>query len=177
MRFVCLLAATFAAVPYLVSAWGKEGHEIVGNVAWSLLSSTARAATTQILSFNQTGKSSSFECTENCSPLALVADWADQVKYSSAYHWSAPLHFIDVQDQEIPGHCRVNNHTNCHFVYDRDCRDNFCVAGATMNYTHHLKNQESALGKQESLKFLVHFVGDIHQVRSTPVLLPCRNWN
>jgi S1/P1 Nuclease len=187
-------------------------------------------------------------CAEYCSPLAVVADWADRVRYYEP--WTAPLHFIDVQDDVIAGGCPVavvvnNKHTDasdhhqiqqqpvpdadqqqCQFIYARDCVDNVCVAGAILNYTkallvlrrqrgriqlrndeeeeeqepghyyshhdpppppeessrtttndddgyddhHHQQQQATA---EEALKFVVHFVGDIHQVSFFPPRVVC----
>jgi hypothetical protein len=180
-----------------VDAWGQMGHEIVGNLAWTLLSPATRIAVSAILR-NDTNH----DCHEYCSPLAVVADWADRVRNYEP--WSAPLHYIDVQDDTIDGGCPVvvdinatkdinNNQQKCQFVYARDCVDDLCVAGAILNYTkslllannkggregdgplvqatiHHLmrtgdSSQAAAAAVEEALKFLVHFVGDIHQVR------------
>jgi hypothetical protein len=63
--------------------------------------------------------------------------------------------------------------TKCTFDYDRDCVDRdgnnpgFCNAGAIANYTTRL-SQGLAAGlanndTRDALKFLIHFVGDIHQ--------------
>jgi hypothetical protein len=62
----------------------------------------------------------------------------------------------------------------CQFDYARDCANDWCVAGAIANYTSQLTpagvtpklggaGTESDQLVRESLMFLVHFVGDIHQ--------------
>ncbi len=51
-----------------------------------------------------------------------------------------------------PRRCAVNVET--------DCGDG-CIVSAIQNYTLRLLNTDSF--KAESLKFLVHFIGDIHQ--------------
>lgn len=187
-------------VVVVVHGWGQKGHEIVGNIASALLSETALHRISLIL--NVTGRSpdvsaetattisdvedrrrntrnlGNSNCSEHCSPLAMVADWADQVRYR--YHWSAPLHYIDVRDDIIPFGCPVlgsggsTAHSHCFFNYTRDCPDDACVAGAIVNYTEQLHDYvdgsffeksivEQSLELKESLMFLVHFVGDIHQ--------------
>jgi S1/P1 Nuclease len=216
-----------------VEAWGTAGHEIVGNLAWTLVSPSTREMIRTILNISST--TSHDDCLEYCSPLAVVADWADRVRYYEP--WTAPLHFIDVQDDAIAGGCPVVNVNNendnnasadqqCQFIYARDCVDNVCVAGAILNYTkallvlrrqrmrrneeqeqpgyynhnpvpessraadhgdgydddddhqlqrqHHQHQPQPQLHKEataeEALKFVVHFVGDIHQVRSVRVV-------
>jgi hypothetical protein len=62
---------------------------------------------------------------------------------------SAGLHYIDVQDEEISGGCpsysppEEHPKKECHFVYDRDCPNDICVAGAIQNYTHQLEEWSS----------------------------------
>ena len=189
-----------------VYSWGQKGHEIVGNVASALLSKDALHQIEVVLNVSSTNHSeatdtlpalTNTECVEYCTPLAIVADWADQVRFYK--HWSAPLHYIDVRDDIIvPNGCPVvvNDliattattdgtmiyYTKCSFNYTRDCPNDICAAGAIMNYTRQLyhaytlcthcnnidDNDESTLSSsssslKESLMFLVHFMGDIHQ--------------
>lgn len=176
-----ILVTSLVFLPFQVAGWGKEGHEIVGNLAWRFLSNSTQQRICAILDDGDVydvRPSSSPECQE-CSPLGEIADWADTVRYK--YHWSAPLHFIDIHDDQIHGGCPVTGpqDESCHFEYTRDCPDDVCVAGAIVNYTAILTNEHrryssldrstyftrssSSLFIQESLKFLTHFIGDIHQ--------------
>ena len=149
-------------LPFSVSAWGKVGHEMVANLAYHRLSDESQQTVIRILGTNN----STFG-----SPLAAVADWADRVRYTKTYHWTTPLHFIDVHDADIPGACpsqKPNGTTLCTFDYQRDCEEDMCVAGAIANYSSHLALGASRLGGdswrlKESLMFVTHFVGDIHQ--------------
>lgn len=167
----------FLLFPSSVECWGKIGHEIVGNLAWSLLSERAQSAVERILQTNNTSPQtvgpSKTNCQEFCSPLAEIANWADQVRYTSYYHWSGPLHFIDIRDDQIRGRCSATNSSDCHFDYNRDCPDSFCVAGSVVNYTHRIEEEPQLVTKRDSLKFLVHFVGDIHQVGPNYLCFPC----
>ena len=154
-----------------MAAWGKTGHEMVANLAYARLSKEAQQAVVTILG----NRNDTFG-----SPLAAVADWADRVRYTAAYHWTAPLHFIDVHDEEIPGGCPAHaphsNTTttqNCLFDYERDCPNDQCVAGAIANYSKSMICahvvvlitifEADAWRIKESLMFVTHFVGDIHQ--------------
>ena len=104
------------------------------------------------------------------SPPLDVSSWADVVTHSTKYGWSSPLHFTNVRDNSTA--CLADK-TKCTFDYDRDCVDRdgnnpgFCNAGAIANYTTRL-SQGLAAGlanndTRDALKFLIHFVGDIHQ--------------
>jgi S1/P1 Nuclease len=148
-----LVCGTKTFESFFVSAWGRDGHQIVGNIAWTLLSTNSRDFIRLILNVTNDTKiqqQPTSPCLGYCSPLALVADWADEARYTKEYHWTAPLHYIDVRDDEIlPNGCPVVDPTNsfkgstetnstCHFNRTRDCPNDFCVAGAIVNYTNHL---------------------------------------
>jgi len=127
-----------------VRAWGNLGHETVGYVAMAFLADDTLSAV-----------KSSLGSTYNES-LGVAATWADDVKHTAPYEWSADLHFIDAEDNPTGGQCSVSQ--------SRDCSNNFCILTAISNYTTRI--QESSLSKtqlQEALKFLDHFLGDIGQ--------------
>jgi len=119
----------------LAAAWGKTGHEIVATIATSLIDSNVASSVSSILG-GQT--------------LTDVCDWADEVKREPQWKWSAVLHYINTPDWA------------CDFSFSRDCADSMCVAGAIANYTNQLAN-DSGDTQTTALKFLTHFVGDIHQ--------------
>lgn len=99
---VCALIALVGKA----SAWGNLGHETVGYVAQSFLAPNA-------LSFVQSSLGSTY--SQSLGVAATVrrlisstcltrlkhccAQWADTVKYETAYEWSAPLHFVDANGQ------------------------------------------------------------------------------
>jgi len=87
----------------------------------------------------------------NGQTLSDVATWADSIKRSPGYTWSAELHYADTPDWE------------CNFKKSRDCADDRCVVGAIYNYTYRLGEDLSDKQIEEALKFLTHFAGDIHQ--------------
>jgi hypothetical protein len=81
-----------------------------------------------------------------------VSVWADQILKNPRYHWSAPLHYTNV----IPG--------SKAFDLKRDCPKDNCVVGAISKYAAILRDPNAKSNqKQEALKFLVHFVADVHQ--------------
>jgi hypothetical protein len=71
--------------------------------------------------------------------------------------FSAPFHFIDAEDSP-PSACNVD--------YDRDCAPEGCVVSALSNYTIRIMDETlSREEKDHALRFIVHFIGDAHQVR------------
>lgn len=118
-------------------AWGSVGHEVVAQVASSLLTNTSQHAISALLHGNAT--------------LPGIANWADEVREQPEWRWSEPLHFIDTPDWLCDGY----NQT-------RDCPGGRCVEGAITNYTQQL-SKGPVLDNEVALKFLVHYFGDIHQ--------------
>ncbi|KAF7018975.1 hypothetical protein CFC21_032208 [Triticum aestivum] len=135
-----LLVAAAARAP-AAQAWGKEGHYMTCKIADGFLTSEALTGVKALLPSWANGE------------LAEVCSWADSQRFR--YRWSSPLHFADT-----PG--------DCEFSYARDCHDtkgnkNVCVVGAINNYTAALQDSSSPFDPTESLMFLAHFVGDVHQ--------------
>lgn len=124
-------------VPALAGAWARDGHRIIADIAARELTPEARAAVDQILG----GRS-----------MAEVSDWADEVRREEAYRWSAPLHYVNIE----PGASAYDP--------ERDCPAERCAVRAVADEIAALKDPAtSAEKREESLKFLIHFVGDLHQ--------------
>ncbi len=75
----------------------------------------------------------------------------DEIKSNHSYDWARSLHYMDTHDAP-PRRCLAQVST--------DCTDG-CVVSAIQNYTSRLLRSNNF--RDESLKFLVHFIGDIHQ--------------
>jgi hypothetical protein len=119
--------------------WGGEGHKLVCEIAWRHMTPSARALAAQLRS-GETGQFS-----ESCI-------WADEVRDDrpETYHY----HFINIPS----GQSGVN--------LARDCGDaaKRCVTWAIKHYTQILADRrQSHLARSEALKFVGHFVGDLHQ--------------
>lgn len=82
--------------------------------------------------------------------LGAAAPWADTVRHTKGYTWSAPFHFVDANDSPLDGSCSVDE--------TRDCGDGKCILSAIANYTTRVaKTSLSAKQRQEALKFLGAF--------------------
>lgn len=87
--------------------------------------------------------------------LASVATWADSIRYTRWGRFTKNFHFIDAHD---------NPPENCNVSYERDCKESGCVISALANYTE--QSLDSTLPtwlRAQAAKFVVHFVGDLHQ--------------
>ena len=119
-------------------AWGPEGHRIVARIAELRLTEGARTNVTALL-----------EAGEQVSDEA-VASWADV--YRQEMIETGPWHYIN-----IPFEAKA---------YDaaRDCEFGQCVIVQVERAMKELANPEAGLvQRQHALRFLVHFVGDLHQ--------------
>ncbi|TVY81361.1 Nuclease S1 [Lachnellula suecica] len=142
MKFSATALCFLASLPASY-AWGSLGHETVAYVASNFVNSETKAFFQDIL-HNKTD-----------SYLAGVATWADSFRYTAAGRFSAPFHFIDAEDSP-PSSCGVK--------YSRDCGEQGCVVGAIQNYTTQLLDPNLDAGHRNmAAKFIIHFVGDIHQ--------------
>lgn len=131
------IALIAVLIPATSFGWGRDGHRIIGHIAEQFLSTNARAAVRDLL-----GDES----------LADVSTWADEVRGSPAYRWTAPLHYVN----SPPG--------SDGYDAQRDCADGCCVVGAIEHYADVLRDSQAPRPVRiEALKFLVHFVGDVHQ--------------
>ncbi|KAF1351733.1 hypothetical protein EJ07DRAFT_136907 [Lizonia empirigonia] len=134
--------ATIAAAPSAY-AWGSLGHTTVAYIAQNLVSQDTKKFAQRIL--NDT----------SASYLANVATWADSYRYTPEGAFSSPLHYIDALDAP-PKQCNV--------VYERDCPEEGCIVSAIANYSTRAVTKSVGLDEQQkALKWVIHFVGDIHQ--------------
>jgi hypothetical protein len=138
----CLLAC-FLLMPD-AGAWGPEGHRIVAELAQRQLDPAAEAQVERLLA------------PEHTRRLADVATWADDLQDEPARQplWKATrgLHYINFRDR------------GCDYRPPRDCPDGHCVVGALEHYVAVLGDRrQSDAARREALKFVVHFVGDVHQ--------------
>ncbi|KAK1324776.1 Endonuclease 1 [Acorus calamus] len=130
-------------------SWSKEGHVLTCRIAQSLLEPGPAEVVHNLLPDYVDGD------------LSALCTWPDQIRHWYKYRWTSNLHFIDTPDNA------------CTFDYSRDCHDpkglkDMCVAGAIRNFTSQLMHYRDGTSDRrynltESLLFLSHFMGDIHQ--------------
>ena len=145
LRIVVLLAMSL--VP--VFCWGPVGHNITAVIAQSRLTSIANATIAALLP--------EYNASEI---LKSVVNWPDHIRDpTSPYVWSNPLHYVNTP----PFTCSYQTVRDCPLDAILDDHIN-CVVGAIHNYTKRLNDITLVKFQQaEALKFLTHFVGDLHQ--------------
>lgn len=137
MRFPRALLFFLAMLaPAPAFAWGVQGHEVVAAIALDELTPRAKAQVTQLLG----------------APAMMIheASWADEIRdrRPETGRW----HFAD-----IPLRARA---------YDRrrDCAWDDCIVAQIGKDRRILADPRAPRGpRAEALRFLIHFVADIHQ--------------
>jgi hypothetical protein len=140
-RRLALLLSALAFSPAAL-AWSALGHRLVGELAERHLSPAAEAQVKVLLA------------GEPHPTLAGVAVWADDLRDDdpARFKLTQKWHYIDTP----PG--------TCHYEPARDCPDGDCAIGAIEHQRAILGDRSQPLAaRRDALKFVVHFVGDIHQ--------------
>ena len=142
MRGVWALPLVVASLlPSSTFGWGGQGHQIIGEIAWHHLSPPAKRAVKQLLPAGR------------YATLSRACTWADSyARGRPAYEWAGPLHYIDVDIGEPRA-----------VVTEANCPNGDCVVRAIERFSRQLRDPEVDEGKRvNALRFLAHFVGDIH---------------
>jgi S1/P1 Nuclease len=122
----------------LALAWGPEGHAIVAEIAEARLTPAAAQAVAQLLS------------QDDVQHLDQIASWADSIR--AQHPETGPWHFVD-----IPLSAQGYNAA-------RDCPGGNCVVEQIQRWGAVLGDATVAPAERLiALKYVVHFVGDIHQ--------------
>jgi len=127
-------------------AWGAAGHEIVATIAQIYLHPTVLPTLCSILD-------------ETHCHLAPISTWADKMKYRM--RWSAALHYIGAIDDYPPNDCAYPGSNGWAGRKEINVLDG--IKNVTGLLEDWVKNDASDDTASEALKFLVHFLGDMHQ--------------
>ncbi|THU89058.1 phospholipase C/P1 nuclease [Dendrothele bispora CBS 962.96] len=149
--FSALLVGSLSAQGVL--GWGAAGHEIVATIAQIHLHPSVLPKICEILNYTSTNPN------EPQCHLAPISTWADRYKYKM--RWSAALHYVGAVDDHPS--------KTCAFPGDHGWsgRTNNNVLGGIHNTTYLLEQFVDGGNSQvhvadEALRFLVHFIGDLH---------------
>ncbi len=115
--------------------WGQNGHRIVGEIATRHLSEEAAAAVEALI---------------GPIDLAQAGTWADEIRSDSTWDHAAPWHYITIEDDQTLETAPRNP--------DGD------IVEAMERFEAVLRDPKADHEAQaQALKFMVHFVGDVHQ--------------
>lgn len=132
--------------PSISLGWGPGGHMMVASIAFSRLNPKAKAKAQALLALSiaPTDK------TNMTKDFINAAHWADDIRDSPGFAQFAELHFVDlpfsVDGTSLPALPSPN------------------IVTALQQNVAILKNPGSSPSAQaQALRFIIHFVGDIHQ--------------
>jgi hypothetical protein len=132
-----LALALLASWPGQALAWGRAGHQAMAILAWKRLSPQAKEWVRGILG------------DESIEEAAI---WPDLIS-----HWrteTLPWHYINLPLARGDAASRWKDY----------CPENACVVAAIEAQEQRLKDPTApAAERKDALRFLIHFIGDLHQ--------------
>jgi hypothetical protein len=132
---VLLLVLLLSHATPLGFAWGPEGHHVTIILAQRYLTADSSALAKELL-----GSESFLD----------AAVWADNYRHD--HPETGPWHYIDIP---------LRNTT---LDMQRDCPNGDCVLAKTEAFLAVLRDTHAdAAARRDALKFVIHFVGDLHQ--------------
>jgi hypothetical protein len=140
-----LVLAGLLLSPLPANCWWETGHRTVARIAAAHLTPTARLRVARILGVDNTEAAVG-------DGLAAASTWADEVKNDTK---TAEWHYIDLTLQDDKSDIL------------RRCQDSNCVSGRIRLFAVQLGSPKGKVDARwsdlDALRFLVHFVGDVHQ--------------
>ncbi|KAI0687641.1 phospholipase C/P1 nuclease domain-containing protein [Cytidiella melzeri] len=153
-------AAALAGAP-TAYGWGGAGHEIVATIAQIYLHPSTLTTVCDILF--PTDSSLTSPSSPSPSPpchLSRIASWADQVRRQPKYRYTASLHYVGAVDDHPSQTCSFPGAGGWNGKRDHNVLGAIRnTTGVLVEYTEGWHGRETA---EEALKFLVHYVGDMH---------------
>jgi nuclease S1 len=120
-------------------AWGVEGHRIIAAIAADELTPAAKSQIEQLLASGDAR-----------GAMMDASTWADEIR--SQRPQTASWHFVDIPIGSAG------------YDYVRDCIRQNCVVSQIDRVERALGDKRVlASGRAEALRFLIHFIGDVHQ--------------
>lgn len=138
MRHAFALASVLLAGS--VHAWGPHGHQVVAEIAARELDPGARAEVERLL-----GDRAS-------NAMREASTWADEIRGEAPWRHTGPWHYLNFERGDCSYHAREN------------CKDGNCVVGAIERQVKILTDRKASPDQRtNALRFVIHFVGDVHQ--------------
>lgn len=138
LTYVLIFQILVASAPSPSLAWGVEGHQIVAHIAFHELTSVARAQVQDLLGGDAE------------TAMVEASTWADEIRLRRPE--TAPWHFVDIPIAATG------------YNASRDCQNDNCVIAQIAREKTILSDRQLTPAiRAEALRFMIHFVGDIHQ--------------
>lgn len=131
----CLAGIVILGASFPAHAWGTEGHQVIALIAEQELTPAARAEVDRLLAL------------EPGATMASVSTWADEHRTPQTAAW----HYVNFPRGD------------CSYDAERECPNGQCVVAAIEWQAKVLGSNAPDEQRLKALKYLVHFVGDVHQ--------------
>ena len=152
-----LLWAVAAAgtAPSLACAWGFEGHEIIADIARARLTPAVLAEVDALLA-------SDADNTLTAHDMAAEATWADAWR-GAGHRETAQWHFVDQElaHPDLTAACFGRPALDGTPASAGPAQD--CVVDKIAEFTAELGAASTPQERLLALKYLLHFIGDVHQ--------------
>src|SRR5262249_29220924 len=126
---------------------GAGGHMMVAYIAFQRLNPKAKAQVKTLLAMQIKPAS----VTKKSKDFVNASHWADDVRSLPGFEFSGDLHFVDFPFSD----------DGTKLPTDLPKPDN--IIEALKKYVDILKTSPSKTARAQALRFVIHFVGDIHQ--------------
>jgi hypothetical protein len=148
-------ALSCAAAPSVALAWGYEGHEIIADIARGNLTPAVRAKVDAVLET---------DIDNSLTPhnMAQESTWADRWR-SAGHSETASWHFTDeeLDHPDLASAC-FGFPASGPLAAEGPAQD--CLVNKVEQFTKELGNPATVpVERLAALKYLLHFVGDLHQ--------------
>ena len=152
-QLLARIAATVAlSAPAAALAWGVEGHEIVAAIARNYLAPQVRDKVDQMLAADPD--------TLTAHDMLSESVWAD--RYRAGHPESGDWHFVDIELDHPDLQSACFGFPAANPASQGPAHD--CIVNKVTEFTRELADAATpAPERLLALKFLIHFVGDMHQ--------------
>ncbi|OIP82135.1 MAG: hypothetical protein AUK44_08440 [Porphyromonadaceae bacterium CG2_30_38_12] len=136
-RLKLFFLVSILLVSFFANAYDGVGHRIIADIAYRNLTAKAKK-----------------QCDKTLGKRGIIyaATWADEVRSDKKYEYSYPWHYQNLKDSM--------SISQLEYLFKYPTSEGEHLFYALQTLTHRLKaNANDA----EALKFLVHFVADLHQ--------------
>jgi S1/P1 Nuclease len=163
LLLACILLGIALTSPHPARAWGDEGHKVIALIAEHYLDPAARAKVAGLLAADAD--------TLTDHEIASEATWADKyrdsdrsttkIRYDATWRW----HFVDIEltQPDLAAAC-FGHPPLPPGVPASKGPPQACVVDKINQFAAELSDRAISASEQLlALKFLLHFVGDLHQ--------------
>jgi hypothetical protein len=147
LAVVCAVVFCLVVPMQNTYAWGPGGHMMVAKIAYKRLNPKAKAQIDKLIAI----KIEPVSITSRSLDFVNAAHWPDDLRPEEAFAFSLPLHFVDIP------------FSSDGTTLPTDLPESQNIVTALKHYVAVLKSNANDNQRAQALRFIIHFVGDIHQ--------------